>query len=85
MLIQHATKLLPAIALALLFTTGCATTNISQSKQTNRQLYFLQSDPQTATDEQNYTPYGTPVNMGSGSAYGQYIRPDSISDYDIYR
>ncbi|QOS99166.1 hypothetical protein JNUCC42_22840 [Brevibacterium sp. JNUCC-42] len=44
-------------------------------------VYFLQSHPQTATNEDNFTPYGMPVNSGSGTDYDLFIRPDSVSNY----
>lgn len=56
---------------------GCGGTTITS----NRHVYFLQSHPQTATNEDNFTPYGMPVNSGSGTDYDLFIRPDSVSNY----
>ncbi|TPG69475.1 hypothetical protein EEL31_13760 [Brevibacillus laterosporus] len=69
----------------LLSIAGCGgnRANRIQSMPTtfNPHVYFLQSHPQTATNEDNFTPYGMPVNSGSGTDYDLFIRPDSVSNY----
>ncbi|CCF13174.1 hypothetical protein BLGI_1070 [Brevibacillus laterosporus GI-9] len=73
--------------LGLLSIAGCNRSHTSQiqgvptSIKSNPHVYFLQSHPQTATNQNNFTPYGMPVNSGSGTDYDLIVRPESVSDY----
>ncbi|MGG1444626.1 hypothetical protein ABE354_21745 [Brevibacillus laterosporus] len=75
------------IGLGLLCVAGCDKNHSSQIQgipatiKSNPHVYFLQSHPQTATNQDNFTPYGMPVNSGSGTDYDLVVRPESVSDY----
>ncbi|NGQ95359.1 hypothetical protein G3578_09345 [Brevibacillus sp. SYP-B805] len=75
---------MPMIFLMLiLLLAGCQATPpaADPAVPSDRSAYLLQSDVHPLGGEPDFTPYGTPTNMGTSSDYNRSIRIDAVSNY----
>lgn len=74
------------LLLVLLSLTGCQSYSAKQidpSVHSDRSYYYQQSVVHPNGFVPDFTPYGTPTNLGTATDYDRPVRPDAISDYSF--